>query len=373
MVAWCFGTMRVSLRREGFSPSNSADPEGRRILPLVAEKWTRHALIRPGQRILRAIPLAALLSFVNAMTHTTEAQEGSPTAAAEAVVRTVFEELDARRWSTAAALVHPATLERFRARQLQNARSWERYQNEPQRYDPEMPPEVVAWFEKRRQELEEHWGTPAHYAFARVASIEELEALSAEELFVRHLQWLDPREQLDRGLAVDGSPALPEEETREMVEELRPQRTVVGAVLEDDSTVHVVYRTRIRGAPGRHGGSPAVVTVRRTPEGWRLWTGSADGVLFGDDPTMGFGFYIDYEERERFRELAEKGVTWPLEGGGEGRAFVSGDPGGTIPPKALVIEVVRHDGTKDRVEVPAEALPRLVELIRGLFPTPESP
>lgn len=103
--------------------------------------------------------------------------------------------------------------------------------------------------------------------------------------------------------------------------------------------------------------------VRRTPEGWRIWAGSNDLSLFDD--FAGFGiFVVTEEEQERqLREVAEKVVSWPLEGGGEGRAFLTGYPGGMEPPKALVIESPRADGTKARIEIPVAAFGSLAGLL----------
>lgn len=304
------------------------------------------------------------------MTEPVEGQGTSAAEEAEAVVRAAFAALDAMRWSEAAALVHPETLERIRAWELQSARDQQRLRDEPLAYyrGAEMPPEVVAWHaEQRRRHERRSSGSVSwlSWQFAGIGTLEQLEALSAEELFARHLEASDPRAQLARHVRGTGQEVPPE--VAEAVAGLLPQRAVIGSVVENDATVHVVYRTRSGAGPDVQADEVATVTVRRTPQGWRLWTGSRDRALFRESHT-GLAFFSvadEEEERERLRGLAERVVTWPLEGGGEARAFLTGYTGGMEPARSLVVEVARPDGTEARVEIPAEAFTRVAELLLG--------
>jgi hypothetical protein len=284
-------------------------------------------------------------------------------AGAEAVVRTAFAEIEAMRWGAVAALVHPVALEKFRAWQVERARDLERYDNEVSRA-PEMPPEVVAWFEAQRKKQEAYWeeyGPRLSHSFAGVETLEQLESLSAKELFARHLQAHDPREQALRQARLMGE-ELPI--TGLESELIVDERVVVGSVVEDDSTTQVIYRTRSKLDREGDEGRAAVVTVRRAPEGWRILTFSSDLTLF--EQTY-WGLYIKTEEEreQELRELADMVITWPVEGGGEGRAFITGFSDIKEPPRGLVVEVTRPDGTVVRSEIPFASFGALGQLFLG--------
>jgi hypothetical protein len=135
--------------------------------------------------------------------------------------------------------------------------------------------------------------------------------------------------------------------------------------VEDDSTVQVVYRTRSKLDPEGDEGRAAVVTARRTPAGWRIVPGASDPTLFAESA---WGIYnvADVEEREEaLRRLAETVVAWPVDGGGEGRASITGFTGGEEPPRGLVVEISRPDGTITRVEIPFASFGALAELLYG--------
>lgn len=297
---------------------------------------------------------------------------GGAAAGAEAVVRAAFEGIEAMRWEAVAALVHPEALARFRAWQVERARSEEGGRAEgPQGRDRGMPPEVVAWFEAQQKKQDEYWekyGPRLSHSFAGVETIEQLETLSAAELFARHLQASDPREQFLRGARLEGKePAIAGMEKELMVD----QRVVTGSVVEDDSTVQVVYRTRSRLKLEGDARRAAVVTVRRTPEGWRILPGSSDHDLFERTPYGIFGILTEEEHEEELRQLAEKVITWPVEGGGEGRVSIAGFSGGKEPPRGLMVEISRPDGTVARVEIPFASFGALAELLHGWPPQQE--
>lgn len=241
--------------------------------------------------------------------------------AAEAVVRTAFAEIEAMRWDAVASLMHPVTLKRFREWQIDLARTSERQLDEGSRdHERNLPPEVAAWFDAQRKKEEEYWeqhGPRLSHTFAGIETIEELESLSAAELFARYLQAQDPREQALRQAQREGKEiSIAGIEKKLMVEE----RVVIGSVAEDDSTVQVVCRTRskLKLIPEDDEGRVEVITVRRTPEGWRILAGPSDSI-FLEGPSYGiYGLQTEEEQEQALRELAEKVVTWPVEGGRRG-------------------------------------------------------
>jgi hypothetical protein len=317
----------------------------------------------------RLFPLMLLLTSTPLVSDSAAAQNVSAASAAEAeaVVRKAFAELDSLRWAGVAALVHPETLARFHAMSLENARSAERHRGKPYPRDPDMPAAVAAWFEEQRRKAEEEQkqsGSMLSLQYAGVDSLPQLETLSAEEMFARHLQANDPRELLRRQMMANG---MDVDAFADIDAPFQPQRTVIGAAVEDDSTVQVVYRLRYPAGPPMEPGGAALVTTRRTPAGWRLWSGSSDPALFQFEYAGGFAALIMTEEETLVQrlELSRRVVTWPLEGGGEGRAFIVGYTGGDAPPEGLAIELHRPDGTKLRVDVPFPAFLRLAELLFG--------
>jgi hypothetical protein len=240
-----------------------------------------------------ALLLAALPLLAATMPGSADAQSRSPADVAEAVVRSAFEAMDEKRWQDAAALIDPETLDRFRTAKIDSARARARYYSEPaaQCYDRAMPPEVVAWFEEQRMRQEEaqrRAGASCLDDFARTASLEELEALDPTELFARYLEARDPREQFERMASVTGTEMSPEvaEEARLV---MRTRRAVIGSTTEDDSTVHVVYRTHGFGEGDDEPGQVMVLTARRTPQGWRIHSGAQDPQLFSELGWFAYG------------------------------------------------------------------------------------
>jgi hypothetical protein len=134
--------------------------------------------------------------------------------------------------------------------------------------------------------------------------------------------------------------------------------------------VQVVYRTQFGHTPEDESGRASLVTMRRTPAGWRILTGWNDAQLFEETTGYSIIHIQTKEERQEQRaELAKKVVTWPIEGG-EGRAFVVGYTGGAEPRPALAIEVTRPGNAPVRTDIPAAVFPRLAEF---LYTWPTSP
>jgi hypothetical protein len=298
------------------------------------------------------VRLTLLLSNLLAMTASPgSGQDSSPRRAAEQVVQRAFDAIEAMRWRDVAPLLHPDALRRFRATQLDHARSSERIRTSTHR-DPEMPEAVAEWFEKQRQQREAEYGSTLELQFPGIKSAAELEALSSEEMLARWLQAQDPREAFRRELMKKG--ATPPEVSME--EFPYDRREIVGSVVEDDSTVQVLYRTRVNSDTQFEGeGRIAVATVRRSAQGWGIWLTWRDHQLF-DQNSFGFSFADPEENEKRRAEARAKGFAWPAEGTPTVRASVQGDTGGEDPPRTLVIEVRQPNGRMQRVEIPYAAL-----------------
>lgn len=197
--------------------------------------------------------------------------------------------LEAGDWETAAAYMHPDTIARFRKEVETRVADWERTPRamtaeDYLRREPDMPREVAEynarkaaeWTGRQRPEL------PQLLAHVYVAS--EVPELTGLALFARYIEARDPRyqsraayERANRpvpGLESEGSGA-------------RLVRTILGAVIEGESTAHVVYRKE-----WFHGGTPAplkpvdVLTLERTGAGWL----ARDFDFSGN----GAGVWVDY-------------------------------------------------------------------------------
>ncbi len=193
-----------------------------------------------------------------------------------AVVQAAITALDAGRWEAVPPLVDPAELERFRRKQLrwmrdlQSERKMQAVGDTTMRFvNPDVPAAVVEYFERQNQERLAH---EPGATFAGVASMAELERLSALEMLARFLRAHAQRYVSipKRGEADEARPAPPQ---------FREIRRIIGELPEGDSLVHILYRHRVQidGKPeGRE--TVLVATTRRTSQGWRLLLGSE---LFG--------------------------------------------------------------------------------------------
>ncbi len=290
-------------------------------------------------------------------------QTGPDTDAAEAVVRRAFEAHAAMQWDAVAALMHPEALRRFHLAKVEHHRMREQFESRPvdERSSSGMPAEVRAWLDEQKKShaIEHASGVAAD--FAGVSSLAELEALSSTDAFVRWLEAHDARSQLRRHHEAAGRTIPPEFP----VAELHPTNRIVGSVAENDSTVQVLYRTGLPDEAHRDSELDrlAIATVRRSAEGWRIWTAQRDPQLFGMENWV-IGFDLPEEHAERLRELAGQIFTWPEGDTPRVRASVRGYPGDARAPEAIRLEVVQPDGSFTRIELPYEVLMPLWEYLQ---------
>lgn len=285
------------------------------------------------------------------------AQDARPGPAAEAVARAAFRALEERRWDDVAGLMHPDALRRFRSYQLRSARSMESMPRVPYR-DPDMPEAVARWYEERSRRSAAEYGSHLERELG-VRTAAEIEALTAEELFTRWLRAHDPAEMMLRELNAQGR-RIPVDSVAALVP--RRVRSVVGSVVQDDSTVLVVYSTAMKMDTLSDLERPALVTVRRSPAGWRLWSGERDHHFLGDTEfSVSVGVELDEDTEKRLVAAKDEVVAWPAGAAPAGRAFVTGYPGGLRPPRALVVETAGPGGTPTRVEIPASVFEALME------------
>lgn len=160
----------------------------------------------------------------------------------------LFRALEEGRWDNAVGLVHPAFLQAHRTRVLESAREYDvllhrlaEFEADRERSGP------IA--ESQRESLAEHWPPP--HRLLDAASVEELEGITAVELYRRSLQ------SRERAMTAASGPA-------------RVTRHVIGAVVEKGEVAHVTYRLRLDHGDRYHE-RMEVLSLHKTPEGWRVW------------------------------------------------------------------------------------------------------
>ncbi|MGH7577396.1 MAG: hypothetical protein ACREM1_19980 [Longimicrobiales bacterium] len=194
---------------------------------------------------------------------------------AEAIARAAFDAVEEMRWMDVVALIHPVALERFRQTRLYNEKQMEESKASRPRREG-MPEEVVKWFEQ--QDAAVDYSPEEHRSrMYGVRTIEELEALSTDELVSRFLAAGDPRTHLRRQIIEQAGADDSELDGRQLGGE---RFEIVGSVVENPDTIHVLYRTTMStSAPEQ--GNLDVASVMHMPDGWRLWPRREERRLFG--------------------------------------------------------------------------------------------
>lgn len=233
-----------------------------------------------------AVALALLLASV-AQGNAQDVREREAVDSPEAVVRSLFAALDADRWSDAADLYHPDSLEVWHRRAV----------GEMERMNPPPPEELVrrmhpeltgAAADSAARALQEPfefgWRMSLSRRFAGIESIEDLRELSIRESAARALEAASPDYQRDHALRTleegirgdEVDPERREEERARMREDLlsgiplERERVVEGTVRSGDRA-YVVYRVRFRsegGVPGPD--NPTLVPLIRAGDDWKV-------------------------------------------------------------------------------------------------------
>lgn len=290
--------------------------------------------------------------------------------AAAAVVQEAFDEIRAMRWENVTHLVHPVALARFRSFRLEQARDRERLRGTPEepRREPGMPDAVAAWFEERRRYREAEDVSWLSREFAGVATVEQLEALTAEEMLARWLEATDARASLSRELEASGLDVGIDAVAESLPVEVRE---VIGAVEDSEATAQVVYRTRIDHAPSDSDTRIAVATVRRDDDGaWRLWSTWKDYGLF-DAFQIGISIDSGEEHLAQLDALKDAPFHWPAEGRPLVSGVVIGYNGDGMRPTGVALQLSLPGGTVDRAEVPMAAMGELVAYLEPWLYLPE--
>jgi hypothetical protein len=295
------------------------------------------------------------------------AQGGFSVPEAENTVRRLFTDLDSMRWSDAAARFHPLAVERFRTAQLDQVHAMRRMSTAAmyRGYDGEAPPPAVAAWLARRDSVARALFQPILVrGFARVTYPAQLDSLTAPEMLARWLEAHDQRLQM-QSLRARMAPAA----AARISDDSLPQlvRTVLGSVQEDDTTAHVLVRSRQTGFGGGMAGfgDVSVVTMRRATAGWRLWT--ADGYSSWLGGAFGYGVENGNSAAERAAHLdavRDSTLDWRDPASQTRvRAAIVGYPGGGRAPRGLLVEVRAPDGSLSSAEIPAGSFEAVMRYI----------
>jgi len=303
------------------------------------------------------------------------AREADPVTAAVAVVREAFDALERRDWESAARLIDPQVLAEFKRLQVEHYRLQRRMEEQgqpvPAYRDTTMPPAVAEWFEQQAAKHREPIEVSLSERFD-VGSIEELEALTPQQMAARWLASNDPevalRRDLERELRAQDS-AVAARIDPERVSLPRWRYRVLGGVREAETEVYVLYRVvhEHEGAAPSSGGI-GVVPATAAAEGWRLRADPLHLSFAGPNTMSVLGIHVAWDESlgndydAWLREMAETVVTWPEAGPEAGRAFLRGLTPENRQPEALVLEA-RRNGETVRMEIPREAFQALANLL----------
>jgi hypothetical protein len=167
------------------------------------------------------------------------------------VARAALTAYDARAWHKVAELTHPDAIASKRASTITFAKVWESNPPWSDQEDLAIPKEVADYFREAFAEMAAPHGNPILRDFPGIDDVEQLENLPAEEFLARFLAGHANSEQ-----SMEARPPL-------------PVREVIGAVTAGDSLVYVVYSIRHAGEHEPFE-NVDVLTVRRSPEGWRI-------------------------------------------------------------------------------------------------------
>jgi hypothetical protein len=208
-----------------------------------------------------------------------------------------FAAVERGEWERAATFVHPETVSRFRDEMDSRVVEWERpprtmSADDYLRHEPDMPPEVAEYNAMKSAEWARQQGPELPQFLAHVHEASEVSQLSGVELFARYMEAQDPRYQVRAAYDRAGRP-MPEPVSDGSAARL--VRTVLGAVMETESTAHVVYRQE-----WLHEGVPAphkhldVMTLERTHAGWR----ARDFDVSGNGRGVWVSYLVPDEEAE---------------------------------------------------------------------------
>jgi hypothetical protein len=318
--------------------------------------------------------VAVLLTLMSIAMDTPEPLHAQATPAqqqAEAAVRGLSDDFAAGRWTDAAERIHPRTIARFRESRLQEFRHRTRTRDETLRYRDDMPEAVREWFDAQRAQQVGSEEEELASMFGGITDLAELEALSGVELLARHLEAADPRTVIRRTLRERrgaGGAAETEELASEALRRVDEVRTVLGSVVEDDSTIHVLYRAAMgtQGEGWAAGPMRSLVALPVVRSGAEWYIAPAHD-SFGIDQlvrTFDFGFWVELpdERAERLDALKDRVFAWPDEAP-RLRAWIEGYKGAGAPPRSVVLAATAADGRPIRFEIPHGALSALFEYL----------
>jgi hypothetical protein len=231
--------------------------------------------------VKRLLALASLMVAVGF----TSAVAQSPASSPEDVVRQFFKAEDENRWLDAARLLDLRRFETIRRRTvngLRTVRAPSRLTPEAiMQSDPDMPRAVAEYQAKQMNKGWEEFDLLS-FEFARVQSVDTLEALPVDEAAARWLEAKGPKwvEERDRRRAA-GRPAM---KCPESVDSIKftplgrfkhPEAVVLGATADGDSVRYVIVGRRGFGQrpgsqPFESEMSPSVLTLVRVNGAWRI-------------------------------------------------------------------------------------------------------
>jgi hypothetical protein len=193
-----------------------------------------------------------------------------PADSPEAVVDAIFVALEAKQYEAVARYIEPQSLAQFHGNVLAAAAETPRplTVEDLKRHDPDLPDAVAEYQVQQFALRAADAGSWLLRDYAGIETREQLQALSPEQLLGRWLAGQAPEHQLRQTIRENRHPVT-ESDLVPVLPQIR--RQVLGAVREDESVAHVVYRFIWQiGNEEEADIDVKVTTLRRTPVGWRM-------------------------------------------------------------------------------------------------------
>lgn len=112
--------------------------------------------------------------------------------------------------------------------------------------------------------------------------------------------------------------------------------------------------------------------MRRSADGWRIWTTRRDPLLFGMENWSVFVEPAEEQHAEHLQELAGHEFEWPPGQTPRVRAAIQGYRGDARAPETIRVEVLRPDGTSAGIDLPHEALAPFWEYLQPWLYLPDA-
>lgn len=199
-----------------------------------------------------------------------------------AVADSFLSRIARKEFMRAVELVDPASLEEFRRAHIASLRFQDSAEKIPVPRRTDIPPVVAAYFEAEAARYRVVAGSEVERQFG-VATVAEVERMSATEVFARWLESEHPDTQMRRALRAQGRDSLAGVVLPMIGVPRSP--TVLGAVIVSDTLAYALFGEMPRQPQLLE---PGVLPLRLTAAGWRVPAAEAEMAIRNGMCSIGF-------------------------------------------------------------------------------------